>query len=112
MTVIFEQGDLFHIERVSGTITIEDAAGRYNSASIPLEKAGFFLGGMVTLRGATNTDAAENVGCWEIRNQSGSNISFGSLITGVTIRVIKAVSTAGNQSQTYDAIVFLRRKAV
>jgi len=108
MTIIFEYGDEFWIERMESTVTLEDAAGRYASGIATLERAGDFLSGFAIARSLANNDNAQAVGGMEMRNQGFTNMTFGQAITGVTIRVMKQIGTAGNTAMPIIITVFMR----
>jgi len=55
-----------------------------------------------------DNDNSEAVGSIELRTESGFEISFGEHINQVNLRINKVVGTAGNTTQTYNVMVFMR----
>jgi len=109
MPVIFEQGNRFWIERLSPNVVIADTAGDYDSALVPLTKAGDALAVMVTAR---NPDGVQNanqaVGMVTPLTEASAVLGFGTFITGIILRLNKQASTSGAQTLRFTVVVFMR----
>jgi len=109
MTIIFEMGKEFWVESFKAVVTLEDAAGRYASATFTPERIGVYLGSAVSCANLQNTnDNSQAVGNIELRGAAGAELSIGSELRIFSIRVDKQAGTAGNTNNTYNALVFFR----
>jgi len=112
MTIIFETGNEFWIEQLEDTVTIEDAAGLYNSGILNLERSGRCLGFSVTVITAANNDNTQAIGSILLLDQGSGSITFGELLTGIVTRIQKQIGTAGNIVVTVKIMLFMRGRAV
>jgi len=109
MTIIFEMGNEFWIEVVNlPIITVMDAAGRYNSAGVNLERSGRFIGGAILNTGGTSNDNTQAIGIQDLRASPNNVLTVGLLINAVLWRVYKEIGTAGDTTVNGIAILFMR----
>ena len=106
MTIIQDHGETW-IELLEVSLTLQDAADRYFSPSVNLERAGNFRGVSCVGQGTGNNDNSQAVGSVEVRTSGGSSITFGQFITAVNVRVTKQVGTAGALVQSYFIMVYM-----
>jgi len=109
LTIIFLRGEEFWIEHHQIAITLQDAAGRYSSGTIPLSKAGVFLSACVTARAVPNNNNSQAMGGVEVKlDAAGNNLTLGDFVTTVAVRVNKAIGTAGATGVNFHVTVFMR----
>jgi len=94
------------MEYHSVSVAISAAAGFDNSASIPLDKPGFFMGASGI--GITNPagDTGHTIGEVQIRDGAASLIAFGSSIANIALRIASVVGDAG--TIVFAVVVFIR----
>ena len=108
MVLIFDNAD-FWIESHVISVTVQDAAGRSNSAIQNLDKPGHYVGAAQVCQFAGNNDASFGIGTVEILDQSATSVIYGEEISGIRVRVTKVASTAGAQAINFTVIVFMRK---
>jgi len=106
MPIIFQNGNNFWIEYHVVAVTLSDAAGRYDSALINLVRAGRFIGGSIVSSFLTDDDNAEAIGTTELREANA--LDFGELTSNFRVRVNKAIGTAGDVTEFFHVMIFLR----
>jgi len=109
MTIIFQRGGEFWIERVSILVGLVDAAGQIQSAVTNLERPGRLVSISVTPRNIQDADNFQVIGCWRAINQGLNIISFGEVITGVAVELQKTVGTSGAANMAFEVLLFLRK---
>jgi len=111
LTIIFSDGGNFWMEFIAlGTITLEDAAGRYLSADSPLERPGVFVGGSIVQRGGPDNDNTQAIASFDLREVANASLLFAEFITAVSWRITKSAGTAGSTAANGTAIIFLRKR--
>jgi len=113
MTVVFIKGDEFWIEYLQITVIMEDAAGRYSSATTNLSKGGVFLGGNAIARALINNDNSQGMGGIELKlDSSGTNLTLGTFASTIAIRVNKVAGTAGSTNINFHVMVLMRGRGL
>jgi len=108
MTVIFTTSN-FWIEYILLTVSIPDAAGTTISAATNLEREGFFVGGALMHQDTTNNDNSQAIAFTQITDQSSADLTYGTSISGLRVRIFKQAGTAGATSVSVGVLVCIRK---
>jgi len=109
MPTIIDMGD-YHVEFLTIPLTAQNAADRYFSASLPLEKAGRYVGAaVISTSVGGNNDNSQAIGGIEVREGDGTALNYGDPITNISIRLVKQVGTSGPLVVTFNVLIFLRK---
>jgi len=111
MVIIFQQGKEFWIERVSVSVVIPDAAGETTGTAVSLERAGFFLGGSISISNVLPNDNAQGIGSIELRGLPTGQIILGTFVEQVRGVIQKQLGTAGNTTVSLQIMAFMRGRA-
>jgi len=106
-------GKGWHVESTVISVTIEDAAGTYDT-DFALEKPGAFLAGVATPTEFTTNDNIHAIGIISLARAtpSATQLTIGQNCTGMRVRIIKGAGTAGSTGVVIVATVVIRDSSV
>jgi len=108
LTVIFQNGEEFWIERLNFNMVISDAAGIYNSGGQAI-KEGFYLIGSVSAQSLPNNDNTQATSIMQLRGQNPArNLELGDRINQIEVRIVKQAGTAGDSNVNVQVCLMMR----
>jgi len=109
MTVIFELGDVFYIERVTVTLTTAAAAGTTTSAQFSLSKVGDYLGHICNLLSidGVRADFEQYTAIMAFEGAGNLPFVYGGPLTTVRAQIDQADATS--RAIVIEILLFMRR---